>query len=323
VSGNEVSGNRDEGAPRAVPPLYTGGTPRSFPGQGRVDEGESSSLRSRWTLALAAMGSVLLLGGAVLFWRDAGPGSSAAPPVADLPGPWQPPTVPVGDTSVPVLGDLSASGTAPVTPTGARAPATGDGEAPEGTTPAVPDPAEPTVTPSVTVSRSGVPGTVDLAAGGSRDWVHWGLTNATSIDRKAGGTGEIKDLGGAARGRYDNNPTLFRWTGGAPTGSAGPSPTGVYACGRGSGFTISAAASPTARTLRFYAGVWMARGQLTLSVAGRTATASLENQRDITTTQFVIRFRAPAGQTLRVTWTTAEVFNPTCGNVDMQAAILS
>jgi hypothetical protein len=278
-----------------------------------------SSVRSRWTLALAVLVSVMILGGAALAWQH-DRSESTDPPGVALPGPWLPPTVPASDTSVPVLDDPSSSVPAAA---GTASPAQ-EATAPPRTRPPAPDPEAPPVTPTLSVTQASVPATVDLAAGGARDWVHWGLTSASSIDRKSGGTGEIKDLGGpGGRGRYDNNPQRFTWTGGTPTGSTGPTPTGVYTCKQGNGFIISAAAAPTTRTLRFYAGVWMARGQLTLSLAGRTATASLENPRAIRTTQFVIRFRAPAGQSLRVTWTTAVSHHPDCGNVDMQAATLS
>ncbi|GIF01658.1 hypothetical protein [Paractinoplanes rishiriensis] len=289
-------------APRRVPPLHPGVSHR------QADDADDSSLRARWTLALAVMGSVLLLGGTVLFWRH--DDSVSAPPPLVLPGPWEPP---VAAPTGPVLPGLSLSSSSP-----------SPESIPVATRPSpAPTKAKP-VTPTLSVSRAAVPATVNLAALGTRDWVHWGLSGPTSLNRKSGGTGEIRDLGGSGpRGRYDNNPQRFTWTGGTPTTSAGPTPTGLYVCQAGGGFTISAAASPTTRTLRFYAGVWAARGALTATLAGRTATASLENAQTNGTAVFVIRFRAPAGETLRVSWNVAVQHHPTCGNVDIQAATLS
>ncbi|GIM96809.1 hypothetical protein Ato02nite_086020 [Paractinoplanes toevensis] len=181
-----------------------------------------------------------------------------------------------------------------------------------------------TATAVLSLAVADVPGTVDLAAEGTRDWVHWGLESAEALDRKSRGTGEIQDdRGTSARGRYDNNPELFGWSGGTPTGAAGRTPTGVYSCGAGSRFTLRVPAGAATRTLRFYAGVWMAEGQMTVSLAGKRATASLENREAIRTGRFTIRFRAPAGNELVVTWTARKVFHPTCGNIDMQAATLS
>lgn len=322
LSGSPPTESRE--SPRSAPPL-AGGMPRSFPGRGRAtDDGEGSTARARWTLALAVTGSILLLGGTVLFWRDTQTDTSGTAPMNVQPEPWQPPTVAPSDEPAPVLPDDSAAASGlPSEPTANEGD---DGEDTDGDNPPAQGGGDHTtapVTPSVTVSQGGEPPIVNLTALGSRDWVHWGL-NGIALDRKSGGTGEIADLGSPTpRGRYDNNPQVFTWTGGTPTASTGPTPTGVYVCGRGTGFTLSVPASPTTRTLRVYAGVWMAVGQLTASVGGKTATATLQNTTDISTNEFVLKFRAAAGQSLRLTWTATTVFHPTCGNVDIQAATLS
>ncbi|MET3422864.1 hypothetical protein BJ973_002076 [Actinoplanes tereljensis] len=197
-------------------------------------------------------------------------------------------------------------------------------DSPATTSPASSSPAPKPAAPILSLTVADVPATVDLAAEGTRDWVHWGLNTAEALDRKSGGTGEIQDdRGTATRGRYDNNPQLFSWTGGTPTAAATRTPTGVYSCGAGSRFTLRIPAAPSTRTLHFYAGVWMAQGQMTVSLAGKQATAGLENQQAIRTGRFTIRFRATTGNDLVVTWTATRVFHPTCGNIDMQAATLS
>ncbi|SDT78430.1 hypothetical protein SAMN04489716_8371 [Actinoplanes derwentensis] len=206
-------------------------------------------------------------------------------------------------------------------------PSTSTLPAPRTTTPrpptTAPAPAPAPVKPALTLTAGSVPALVDLSAEGTRDWAHFGLTDATSINRRGDGN-SIEDLGTTGgRGRYENNPQLFTWTGGRPTGSATRTPTGVYACGEGSGFTLRVPAGPETRTLRLYAGVWMASGRLTTTLNGLTRTSTLENREAISTNRFEIRFRAPAGSKLTLTWKATDTFHPSCGNVDMQAATLS
>lgn len=178
------------------------------------------------------------------------------------------------------------------------------------------------VIPAVSLTAGPVPAFVDLSDEGSQDWVHWGLSSATAVNRRPGAD-RIQDLGGTPRGRYDNNPQLYSWNGGTPTARAARTPTGVYSCGRGATMTLRAPAGPATRTLRVYAGVWMATGVLTVTVGNASATRTLENRDTISTNRFEIRYRAPAGSLLTVTWTATAVHHPTCGNIDLQAATLS
>jgi hypothetical protein len=291
-------------APQSPVPVTTTGT---------VHTGRHRAVRRWWRLAAASTAAVLAVIGAVQIGGDDVPDPAAAPE-ARLPlwtaAPWSLSTPPVSIapsepapvTSVPVADPVPPASSAPP----ARSPST---------------PAEP-VTPTVSVTASPVPALVDLSAEGRLGWVHWGLTDATSVNRRRGGTA-IEDLGGTPRGRYDNNPQLYTWTGGSPTVAATRTPTGVYSCGRGATITLRAPAGPTARTLHVYAGVWMAAGRLTVTVPGATATQSLEDRDGISTGRFRIRYRAAAGTKLTVTWTATASYHPTCGNIDLQAATLT
>ncbi|MET3421902.1 hypothetical protein BJ973_001114 [Actinoplanes tereljensis] len=184
-------------------------------------------------------------------------------------------------------------------------------------------PAAP-VSPLLTVTAGAVPSEVDLSSEGTRDWVHWGLADSASVNRKTGVTPLIQDLGSPGRrGRYDNNPQLFSWSDGSPNRTATRTPTGVYTCGQGGGFVVQAPAGPATSTVHLYAGVWMGRGQLTVTLDGATVSKTLENFNAIATARYEIRFRATAGSRLTMTWTATAVNNPTCGNVDMQAVTLS
>ncbi|MCY1136571.1 hypothetical protein OWR29_01075 [Actinoplanes sp. Pm04-4] len=273
--------------------------------------GEDGSRRARWTLGAAVAGSLLLVGVTAFFVRLGNEPVGEEPPPVSLTEPWEPP---LRFESEPARSETPS---VPV--------ATTPHEQPVRTRPPAPVTKKPVeAPPALSVTRSSVPAVVDLSGVGTRDWLHWGLSSPESVDRRAGGSGEIKDLVvSAPAGRYDNNPQSFSWTVGTPTASAGPSPTGLYVCQPGATFTIAVAAAPATRTLRLYAGVWMAEGRLTATLAGRTVTAELVNERTNGNAVFVLRFRAPAAETLRVTWANAVPHHPTCGNVNVQAAALS
>ncbi|WP_231394801.1 hypothetical protein [Micromonospora sp. CNB394] len=181
----------------------------------------------------------------------------------------------------------------------------------------------PALPPTVAVTRADVPATVDLTAAGPTDWVHWGLTGAARKVRKRGGSGEIRDEGG--RGRrvsFSNNPEAYAWRDGNPVGSASGTMSGIYTCHRGSGFNLAVAGDGQQRTVRLYAGLWMARGRLDVRVSGGPVTTlRMEDPHTALTTEFTIRFRAPRGAKLLLNWTVEESLGD-CGNVSLQAVAL-
>jgi hypothetical protein len=267
------------------------------------------------TRVIAAAVAALALSITTVAWL-AGSGEPERTPASERRAPlW--PGVPY-DSWAPPTPEPALSTTVPSVPV--ADPDSGDAPAPAATTPR--SPAAKPVIPAVSLTDGPIPAVVDLSAEGTRDWMHWGLTDATSVNRRSGGKG-IEDLGGSPRGRYDNNPQLYSWTGGSPAASATRTPTGVYSCGQGATITLRAPAGPAMRTLRLYAGVWMASGRLTVTVDGVTATRALENRDTISTRRFEVRYRAPAGSKLTVTWTATAVSHPGCGNIDLQAATLS
>ncbi|MFY1598413.1 hypothetical protein [Micromonospora sp. WMMD737] len=192
-------------------------------------------------------------------------------------------------------------------------------------TPPKPSTSAPPVRAVLAASMAEAPGEVDLTTVGRRDWVHWGLRGAESTVRKRGGSGEIRDEGGTGRrGGWDDNQESFSWRDGNPVASASGSPHGVYRCGAGSGFTLAVAADGQARTVRLYGGVWMARGRLDarLSVGGPSRTLRIEDRHTSRSTEFTIRFQAPKGSRLVLTWTVEQAFSDDCGNVGVQAVAL-
>ncbi|PZF92596.1 hypothetical protein C1I99_21545, partial [Micromonospora deserti] len=184
-----------------------------------------------------------------------------------------------------------------------------------------PTPAAP-VRPVLTLAQAEVPATVDLSAVGTRDWVHWGLRGGGSTVRKRNGSGEIRDEGGSGtRGGWDGNQETFSWRDGAPVESVHDTATGVYTCGTGSGFALAVAGDGKLRTVRLYAGIWMARGRLEarLSVGGPSRTLRLEDPHTSRSAEFTVRFQSPKGSRLVLTWTVEEVLTGHCGSVGLQA----
>lgn len=185
-------------------------------------------------------------------------------------------------------------------------------------------PAAPGVPPVLTVRQADVPALVDLTAAGPVDWVHWGLLGAGTPVRRRGGSGEIRDEGGRGeRVSYSNNPEAYTWRDGAPVESASGTMSGVYTCDRGSGFRLAVAADGRDRTVRLYAGLWMARARLDLRISdgGPASSVRLEDPHTARTAEFTIRFRAPKGAKLLLSWTVEESMGD-CGNVSLQAVAL-
>ncbi|SCL20588.1 hypothetical protein GA0070624_2041 [Micromonospora rhizosphaerae] len=169
-----------------------------------------------------------------------------------------------------------------------------------------------------------MPALVDLTVVGPVDWVHWGLLGADRPVRRRNGSGEIRDEGGRGqRESYSNNPEAYAWRDGAPVGLVSGTTSGVYTCYTGNGFALSVAANGELRTVRLYAGLWMARGRLDvrLSTGGPTRTLRMEDPHTEHTAEFTVRFRAPKGAKLLMNWTVEETFGD-CGNVGIQAAAL-
>jgi hypothetical protein len=179
---------------------------------------------------------------------------------------------------------------------------------------------------TVTIARAAVPALVNLSDEGSRDWVHWGEQSTFSLERdKNGGFAILEGSPTAPRFRHALSPQRFSWQAGSPVDHSDGTPTGIRTCGKGNGFTLSAPAATTSRTLRLYIGVLAARGRLdvSLSTGGGTTSAKIEQQgTTLATAVFVVTYRAPKNGTLKVKWITEDSFNTDCGGVALDAATL-
>ena len=229
------------------------------------------------------------------------------------------------------LGGIDVSSASPgVIPLGTPTPS------PTTTEPSLPDSPSPSATSkkttrapdngAIAISMGGVPGSVDLTAEGTRDWVHWGEQGTFSLERdKNGGFAILEGTPVAPRFRHALSPSQFRWTGGDPVDHSDGTTTGIRTCGAGNGFTISAPAATTNRTLRLYVGVLAARGTLSARLSAGSATASVAlEQRDGTfePAVFTLTYRAPKAAKINLSWTTTRAFGDGCGGVALEAATL-
>ena len=194
------------------------------------------------------------------------------------------------------------------------------------TTPPVRKTTPPPDNGSITIARAGIAPLVDLSAEGTRDWVHWGEESTFSLERDKGGNFAILEGSPTApRFRHSLSPERFSWRDGSPVDRSDGTPTGIRTCGKGNGFTLSAPAAKSTRTLRLYVGVLAGRGRLEakLSTGGGTSVAHLEERgASLDTTVFIVTYRAPKDGTLKLNWVTEQAFGNDCGGVALEAATL-
>jgi len=110
---------------------------------------------------------------------------------------------------------------------------------------------------TLTGGVAAAPATTNLTTEGTLDWVHWGLTTATDVDRKAGVVAQISDfsaLGGASPARGVNDTAGFTWSDGTPTVAKTNTRTAVRVFDPDRGFEFTVPADTAVRTLKVYVG---------------------------------------------------------------------
>jgi hypothetical protein len=163
---------------------------------------------------------------------------------------------------------------------------------------------------------------VNLTSEGSTDWEHWG---DASLNHKVGVTAQLSNytvVGTQNVLAYSNDLRPISWSDGTPTASAASDTNGLYIQGLGQGFSFTAPADTTSRTLVVHVGGWKSGGTLTAHLSDgsaadftdTTATASGQYDRNYTLTYS----GASAGQTLTVTWK----MSSGSGNVTLNAAAI-
>ena len=176
-------------------------------------------------------------------------------------------------------------------------------------------------------SASSTPsGAQQLTTLGTVDWAHWGLSTSTSFNHKVGIVPQIGDyttVGSVAPVRISNSPANYSWSDGTPAASAINTTTGVNVSGQNNGFSITAPADTSLRTLTVYAGVSSGQGSISARLSDGSAPAvvdtSLANAGGSSIAAFTFTYAAAsAGQTLVVTFTQAS----SGGSVSLFAATL-
>ena len=163
---------------------------------------------------------------------------------------------------------------------------------------------------------------VNLTVEGSVDWVHWG---DSSLNRKAGVAAQLSTYTVIGTGpvlSYNNDARPIGWTDGTPTASSNKNMNGLYVRNIGQGFSFTAPADTTVRTLVVKVGGWSSGGTLTAHLSDGSA-ADFTDTSVMVSSQYDRNYTltykaASAGQTLTVTWkmTTGN------GNVTLNAAAL-
>ncbi|HTI97983.1 MAG TPA: hypothetical protein VL527_03690 [Dongiaceae bacterium] len=176
------------------------------------------------------------------------------------------------------------------------------------------------------------PATADLSAEGPLDWVHWGLTTASSVDRRSGTAPRISDLTliapkSAKLNQYGDNGTGYTWTNGIPTGAATNSTTGVFLDGLDNGFSITVPATNELLRLKVFVGLYGAQGRLDAWLGDGSVPPfsddTLYSAYGNAYRVYLLTFAAPhPGTLLHVQWTAEQLFDPSYGNVTWQAATL-
>ncbi len=184
---------------------------------------------------------------------------------------------------------------------------------------------------SLTGSVANPPASVDLTGEGTADWIHWGLLTNTSVDRKSGVVAQISNLavlGTNALQRYADNYTGFSWSDGSPNASANNSTTGIFITGLTNGFSLTAPADATLRTLRVYVGCYGAQGAFEAYLDDLSAAPYFD---DSTSSQYgndyavyELNYTAvSAGRKLNIVYHTLNLLDFDYGNVTIQAATLA
>lgn len=175
------------------------------------------------------------------------------------------------------------------------------------------------------------PTSVDLTSEGHVDWVHWGLTNATDVNRKANVApqiGPLTKLGTSLLKRLNDFYTASSWSDGIPTLNTNNVTSGVFVSGITNGFEFSVPADSTLKTLKVYVGVYGGSGNFQAWLSDFSAPAftdrSLTNAYGNDYAVYTLAFAAgSAGQTLNVKFTSDYLFDQDFGNVSLHAATLN
>ena len=185
-------------------------------------------------------------------------------------------------------------------------------------------------TGQLSASSIASPGDVNLTAEGTTDWLHWGRSSITSVNRKAGVAQQISNfalIGNAAVKRFQAPAGVrvsYAWSDGVPNSSSSTT-AGLYVAGLGNGFSLSVPADTSSKTLKLYVGAWKARGRLDVSLSDGSAAPFItfvDNPNGVIDRVISIDFSAASNdQILNITYVIEDNYNG--GNITLSAAALA
>lgn len=186
-----------------------------------------------------------------------------------------------------------------------------------------------TLSGSLTPQPAGT--TSDLSAEGNVDWAHWGLTTAGDVNRRLDGgatLGHLTALGTQPPELWPETLHGCAWTNGTPVLAVSNTTSALFARGLSNGFELTVPVAAHRQRLKLFIGVQAAAGGLEAVLSDPDAPeyldAALLNPDGPTNGVYSLDFSSPlAGQTLRVRFTSARVFDPEGGGVTWQAATLA
>ncbi len=150
---------------------------------------------------------------------------------------------------------------------------------------------------------------LNVSTVGTEDWVL--ALGSVPIRKATGGAriGAYAVVVGSSAYSYTGDPRTLTWNDGSPT-TSGSTTSGAAISGTGAGFSISAPADKTSRTLRIYAGAVSASGKLTARLSDGSAADFVSTITPTKTGRYNVVYTltykaASAGQTIAVTWTQA------------------
>jgi len=183
------------------------------------------------------------------------------------------------------------------------------------------------------------PGMVDLTAGGTLDWIAWGINDKAGVQHKAGGPGLFSALASAGNGYTDRTPGCpisLRWSDGAPTRQMADSHEGLWwnGVGHSQSFTVAADDTKTQVVQVYVGGIEGAGAALTAKLSDDSAPAFVSSSwnanagngdwapvPDTFAAVYTIRYRAAKpGQTLKVEYKLTSEPNRFLGQARLQAA---
>jgi lysophospholipase L1-like esterase len=174
------------------------------------------------------------------------------------------------------------------------------------------------------------PAGVTLSTEGTSDWAHWGLSSASSFNRKSGVIQQISNytlLGSTNPGRMTDSRVGYSWSGGTPTAGASNSITGIFFTGIGNGYQLSIPAQSSGSVLKLYLGLWTARGRFEARLSDGSVPSYvqyLDNPSGFVDRVVTLNFSAASSSGVRliVEYIVENNYGNAWGNITLMAATL-